>query len=303
MLQVFIFCKSGIRVSQVVYVVHSYFNFIIMKSSQDSGVMEKRAGKGKFEENKGNKMFIFWKSGISVSQVIYVVYSYFNFWVSFNVSSNHFSVEREKVWKKHTSLSDITFDFFFKWTDFSINLHCYCVFSAHVFDHSCIVSNYMWIFNCVSSVIISLSVKSLAVANAFDPVSRTGLFAFSERNGCWPKLLKMVISFHKGRNGTVQFRGSFSDPSPINNGLKQGRVLTPTLFGSSHSHVFRFPRFWRHLPPRTFSTWSVSVPRSRCAEFSSEKSYLLTMLLSPLTLKRLYSGSSHALRKPATSLA
>ena len=46
-----------------------------------------------------------------------------------------------------------------------------------------------------------------------------------------PKLLSMITSFHQDMNGTVQFDGSSSDPFPIKNGVKQGCVLAPTLFG------------------------------------------------------------------------
>ena len=69
------------------------------------------------------------------------------------------------------------------------------------------------------------------LTKAFDLVSRNGLFALLERIGCPPKLLKMITSFHDDMNGTVQFDGSSSDPFPIKNGVKQGCVLAPTLFG------------------------------------------------------------------------
>ena len=69
------------------------------------------------------------------------------------------------------------------------------------------------------------------LTKAFDLVSRNGLFALLERIGCPPKLLKVITSFHDDMNGTVQFDGSSSDPFPIKNGVKQGCVLAPTLFG------------------------------------------------------------------------
>lgn len=46
-----------------------------------------------------------------------------------------------------------------------------------------------------------------------------------------PKLLKMITSFHQDMYGFVQLNGSSSDPFPIINGVKQGCVLAPTLFG------------------------------------------------------------------------
>ena len=55
-----------------------------------------------------------------------------------------------------------------------------------------------------------------------------------------PKLLRMITSFHEEMNGTVQYDGSSSDPFPIKNGVKQGCVLTPTLFGILFSLMLRY---------------------------------------------------------------
>ena len=41
----------------------------------------------------------------------------------------------------------------------------------------------------------------------------------------------MIDSFHTDTNGTVQFNGSSSEPFDFRSGVKQGRVLAPTLFG------------------------------------------------------------------------
>ena len=58
-----------------------------------------------------------------------------------------------------------------------------------------------------------------------------------------PKLLSMIMSFHQDMSGTVQFDGSCSEPFPVRNGVKQGCVLAPTLFGIFFSlllnHAFR----------------------------------------------------------------
>ena len=41
----------------------------------------------------------------------------------------------------------------------------------------------------------------------------------------------MIVSFHTDTKGTVQFNGSSSEPFEIRNGVKQGCVVGPTLFG------------------------------------------------------------------------
>ena len=43
------------------------------------------------------------------------------------------------------------------------------------------------------------------LTKAFDPVSFPGLFTLLLRIGCPPKFLKLIISFHEGMTGTVQY--------------------------------------------------------------------------------------------------
>ena len=69
------------------------------------------------------------------------------------------------------------------------------------------------------------------LTKAFDLVSRAGLFRILSKIGCPPKLHSLIESFHNNMQGTVQFNGSTSEPFNISNGVKQGCVLAPTLFG------------------------------------------------------------------------
>ena len=78
------------------------------------------------------------------------------------------------------------------------------------------------------------------LTKAFDLVSREGLFALLKIIGCPPRLLSMIVSFHENMKGTVQFDGSCSEPFPIKNGVKQGCVLAPTLFGIFFSLLLEF---------------------------------------------------------------
>ena len=88
-----------------------------------------------------------------------------------------------------------------------------------------------------------LFLSFIDLTKAFDLVSWDGLFKVLPKIGCPPKLLNMIISFHKDMKGTVLFNGNLSEPFPIRNGVKQGCVLAPTLFGIFFSlvlkHAFR----------------------------------------------------------------
>ena len=78
------------------------------------------------------------------------------------------------------------------------------------------------------------------LTKAFDLVSRDGLFALLQKIGCPPKLLSLIVSFREDMQGTVQFDGSNSDPFSIKNGVKQGCVLAPTLFGIFFSLLLKY---------------------------------------------------------------
>ena len=88
-----------------------------------------------------------------------------------------------------------------------------------------------------------LFIAFISLTKAFDLVSRDGLFKILPLMGCPPKLLSFIKSFHDGTRGTVQYDGSMSEAFGINSGVKQGCVLTPTLFNIFLSvllkHAFR----------------------------------------------------------------
>jgi len=76
-----------------------------------------------------------------------------------------------------------------------------------------------------------LYIAFIDLTKAFDLVSRDGLFKILPKIGCPPRLLSIIKSFHENMKGTVVFDGSTSDAFKIKNGVKQGCVLAPTLFG------------------------------------------------------------------------
>ncbi|XP_038066715.1 uncharacterized protein LOC119736778 [Patiria miniata] len=76
-----------------------------------------------------------------------------------------------------------------------------------------------------------LYIAFIDLTKAFDLVSRDGLFRILAKIGCPPKLLSVIQAFHTDMKGVVQFDGASSKAFSICNGVKQGCVLAPTLFG------------------------------------------------------------------------
>ena len=68
------------------------------------------------------------------------------------------------------------------------------------------------------------------ITQAFELVSRNGLFKVLPKIGCLPEMQSMIESFHSDTKGKVQFNGRSSEPFEIRSGVKQGCVLAPTLF-------------------------------------------------------------------------
>ncbi|XP_071510462.1 uncharacterized protein [Diadema antillarum] len=75
-----------------------------------------------------------------------------------------------------------------------------------------------------------LYITFVDLTKAFDTVSRKGLWQILERLGCPTKFLNMIIQLHENQQGRVRYNSDFSEPFPIDNGVKQGCVLAPTLF-------------------------------------------------------------------------
>lgn len=85
-----------------------------------------------------------------------------------------------------------------------------------------------------------LYIAFVDLAKAFDTVCRPALYMVLESIGCPPKLLKMIEAFHEDMTSSVQYDGSRSEPFPVSNGVKQGCVLAPTLFGIYFAALLEF---------------------------------------------------------------
>ena len=75
------------------------------------------------------------------------------------------------------------------------------------------------------------------LVKAFDSVDRTGLWKVLLRLGCPVKIVNLINAFHTGMMACVVEDGSKSEMFAVNNGVKQGCVLAPTLFSILFSVV------------------------------------------------------------------
>ena len=82
---------------------------------------------------------------------------------------------------------------------------------------------------------VDLYMTFVDLTKAFDTVSREELWKIMAKFGCPAKFIAMVRQFHDGMLARVQNDGTFSDPFPVTNGVKQGCVLASTLFSMMFS--------------------------------------------------------------------
>ena len=77
----------------------------------------------------------------------------------------------------------------------------------------------------------------MTFVKAFDTGSRAGLWKIMAKFCCPSKFIAMVRQFHDDMQARVQNDGEFFDPFEVTNGVKQGRVMAPTLFSMMFSAV------------------------------------------------------------------
>ena len=88
-----------------------------------------------------------------------------------------------------------------------------------------------WCLSCKK--VLRAKQRIVDLTKAFDPVSRNELWKILRKLGWPPKFLAMVIQLravHENQLGQVRHGNIISRPFKITNGVKQGRVLMPTLF-------------------------------------------------------------------------
>ena len=66
----------------------------------------------------------------------------------------------------------------------------------------------------------------------YDSVQRSALWSVLERYGVPPTMLSIIRSFHSGMQAVVRVGGTTTERISVNNGLRQGCTLAPSLFKS-----------------------------------------------------------------------
>ena len=98
------------------------------------------------------------------------------------------------------------------------------IFTANQFQEKCQEQN------------VDLYMTFVDLIKAFDSVGRDGLWNIMAKfGGCPASFTAMVRQSHDGMRARVQNDGEFSEPFPVTNGVKQGCVLTRTLFSMMFS--------------------------------------------------------------------
>ena len=76
----------------------------------------------------------------------------------------------------------------------------------------------------------SLYVLFVDLRKAYDSVPRQALWKVLEKYGVPEKMLNVVKSFHEGMHAEVRVGLTVTDRFEVQNGLRQGCTLAPTLF-------------------------------------------------------------------------
>ena len=67
----------------------------------------------------------------------------------------------------------------------------------------------------------------LDASKAFDRVKHSKLFERLIENGVCPLYLRILFIMYKFNNALIKWNGKYSDPITMNNGVKQGSILSP----------------------------------------------------------------------------
>jgi len=78
------------------------------------------------------------------------------------------------------------------------------------------------------------------LTKAFDTVNRDALWKVLAKLGCPPNFVRMISELHRNMKARFTFNGTLSDEISIDNGVKQGDILAPTLFSIYFSALLSY---------------------------------------------------------------
>ena len=99
------------------------------------------------------------------------------------------------------------------------------VFSARQLQEKCIEQN-LDLYQCF-----------IDLTKAFDTVNRDLLWKILLKLGCPNHFVSLIRSLHDDMKAWVDIDGVLSEPIPVANGVKQGCIVAPTLFGIFYAVV------------------------------------------------------------------
>ena len=115
-----------------------------------------------------------------------------------------------------------------------------------------------------------LYISFVDLTKAFDTVNRKALWKILRRLGCPPKFLSLIVQLHEDQQGQVRHNNGLSQPFSIQNGVKQGCVLAPTLFTIVFSMMLQQPRRQRWSIHKVSYGWQSLQPEKAKSSYQND---------------------------------
>ena len=97
----------------------------------------------------------------------------------------------------------------------------------------------------------SLQLAFVDFEKAFDSINRTALWKILENYGIPNKFINIIQQLYDGYSVKIEHNGTLSEPVLVTTGVRQGCIISPTLFLIVVDWVMR------NNPPRSGIPWKV----------------------------------------------